>query len=69
MARGKSPEELFELAEKLGRNLTDEEVEQIAGGSNWQGGTCPACGSDNTKVEVIGGTAVNKCNACGHTWI
>lgn len=69
MARGKSPQELLELSKKIGRKLTDEEVEQIAGGSGWQAGTCPSCGSDNTTATSVGGAPLSQCNACGHTWM
>ena len=69
MARGKNPKELLELAKKIGRKLTDEEVEQIAGGDGWQAGACPACGSNDTTATPMSGATVCKCNACGHTWI
>ena len=69
MARGKSPEEMFELAEKLGRKLTDEEVEQVAGGATLkEGPRCPNCGSVGTVTFVSENPHRSVCGDCGYEW-
>ena len=69
MVSGKSPEEIFELAKKLGRKLTDEEIEQVAGGAaGWCVDPCPKCGSRNTGINGQKSPRDSYCNDCGHRW-
>ena len=42
-AKGKTAEELVELAQEEGIELTDEQLEAVSGG--WVGRECPYCGS------------------------
>ncbi len=42
---GKSPEELRALAKEEGRDLSDEELESIAGGDGWSYTVCRYCGA------------------------
>ena len=65
----KSLEEMFELAKKLGRKLTDEEVGQIAGGAILkEGGQCPNCGSVGTVTFVSENPHRSVCGECGYEW-
>ena len=45
VAKCTSPEEVLELAKKEGYELSDDEIEQIVGGSAWDHARCPFCGS------------------------
>ena len=73
LAIGKSPDELIELAKENGVELTQEQLNQIAGGSWFPGSAlevgCPSCGSKNVHVSSIGQTMLYKCNDCGKTWM
>ena len=47
----KGPEEIMEMAKAEGYELTDEELEDIAGGSFWMNEYyCPMCGSHDVAV-------------------
>lgn len=72
-AVGKSPDELVELAEENGVELSQEQLEQIAGGG-WLPGSaiddgCPDCGSKNVHVSSIGQTMCYECKNCGKKWM
>ncbi|MDO4806357.1 MAG: transposase [Coriobacteriales bacterium] len=62
----KDPNELIELAKLEGIPLTDEELDQIAGGGTlWDPPKrCPKCGS--TKIHNY--TSQWFCKSCGHKW-
>ena len=48
--------------------LTDDELEQVTGGSEWVSGNCPYCGTPYS--EEFNGN--NTCKVCGQsliTWI
>lgn len=60
-----SPEELLALARDEGRELSDDELEQIAGGGGgWvdENKACPDCGAKPTYINGIG---IRYCAACG----
>ena len=56
------PEDVLELAKQEGYELSDEEIEQIAGGSGWEHGRCPICGSYCRLHRATGA----KCLNCGY---
>ena len=67
----KTPEEALEFAKELGRELTQDELDQIAGcGSTWGDGknpaVCPKCGSDRIGFHLREHYAY--CSNCGHRW-
>ena len=62
MAERSTPEELLELAKGEGYELSDEELELIAGGGAWDGGSCPKCGSYLRLFRATGA----KCLSCGY---
>jgi len=68
---GKSPEEILALVEKEGLELTDQELEQVAGGWGESGTKCPKCGSGNvvmTQPDPHSAWMVYDCVDCGHHW-
>lgn len=72
-ARGKSPEELLKLADEAGMELTDEQVDQIAGGVAWDPPNvfkdgCPKCGSKDISYGNVGQIMWYTCRKCGHKW-
>ena len=64
----KTPGDLAKLAESVGKELTDEELEAFAGGATWSsndnsGQPCPYCGK---HVDYESGTKMPKyCPHCG----
>lgn len=73
----RTPEEFLAFAKAEGIELTDEQLETVAGGSgkSWDGKrTCPSCGSSNTAAfgnyDSNGIFIVHycQCYACGHQW-
>ena len=73
LAIGKTPDELVEIAEENGIELSREQLDQIAGGG-WLPSSaiddgCPNCGSKNVHVSSIGQTMVYKCKNCGKEWM
>ena len=64
-ARCHTPEELLKFAKEEGIELSDEDLEKIAGGDEWSIPDCPDCGSSNTQ-----GYGYNfMCRDCGYLWI
>ena len=63
-AKGKTAEELVNLAQDEGVELTDEQLEAVSGG--WTGKTCPNCGSDN--VTLANNVVDYRCYDCGYEW-
>lgn len=64
----KNQEELLALAKQEGIELTDEQLEAVAGGL-CEGSQCPKCGSMNTKKgwTMLEGD-YNHCLDCDHYW-
>ena len=61
----KSAGELVELAKEEGVELTDEQIERIAGGGLWNHpGSCPVCGKGN----IYHYAAEYHCKDCGYVW-
>ena len=61
----KTLDELIELANAEGVELTDEQIEQISGGGVWNHPqSCPVCG----KGTIYHYAAEYHCKDCGHVW-
>ena len=70
---GKTPEEILALAQEMGIELTDEQLESVAGGKkDWTGSPvkqCPDYGSKNVSQYHSGNySQLFKCNNCGVIW-
>jgi ribosomal protein S27AE len=61
-----TPEQMLEAAKEEGYELSDEELEGIAGGGEWKNECCPRCGHTGTMYNP--GTKVSRCGKCGLTW-
>lgn len=59
-----SPEELIALAQEEGIELSDEQLEKVAGGSWGSNPGCPECGSSNVAWDDHLGLFI--CNSCGY---
>lgn len=68
----KTPEEMLELAREEGYELSDENLEQINGGSMWDSGTqCPKCHGANVmeiQPDIHSGRIIRECRGCGYSW-
>ena len=68
----KTPEEVLRLAKDEGYELTDEELDQVAGGGGWgKRLECPECGSTDVFAIPTGGyqtRGVHGCRSCGNHW-
>ena len=66
----KTPEEILALAKKVGRELSSDELDAIAGGEEkWQRYQCPRClGHDVEERTSIIGNVFYECLSCGHKW-
>lgn len=66
VAECQTPEELFALAKAESVDLTDEDLDKIAGGGRWNFVVdCPKCGSHRTgraSKDQFG------CKDCGYRW-
>ena len=63
---GKTPEEILTLSQEEGYELSDEELEDVAGGGSWTDLKCPACGSENLEHWI--GSDKTTCRDCGANW-
>lgn len=69
----KTANELISLAEEEGVELSDDELQEIAGGG-WSPKDalpkCPVCGSYAILINPMPGTgcAICTCHDCGHQW-
>ena len=61
-----TPEQILEAAREEGYELSDEELDSIAGGGEWKNDCCPRCG--HTGTMYCPGTGVSRCGKCGLTW-
>ena len=67
----KTPEEVMAVVREEGIELTDEQLDAVAGGgSNWAGWeTCPQCGSTRvTEFLSPDGFAEYSCFNCSYYW-
>ena len=64
--REMTPAQILEAAKEEGYELSDEELENIAGGGEWTNECCPNCG--HTGTMYCPGTGVSRCGKCGSTW-
>lgn len=61
-------EEILKMIFPPNGEISDEELDNIAGGSSKEGPKCPRCGS--TNVESFGfDTPNSKCRECGYIFI
>jgi len=62
----KSPADILALAQEEGYELTDDELDQISGGS-WMGSAlrCPFCGSSKAEPQ---GMHSYRCSACNQVF-
>jgi len=61
-----NPEDVLNFIGKKGYELTEEQLEQVAGGGEWKNECCPRCGHTGTMHNP--GTKVSRCGKCGLTW-
>ena len=64
----KSPEELFELAKAEGRQLTEDELAEIAGGEEWYNQGCNGIkhlGPFTLALTTADGDKLYTCKTCG----
>ena len=67
----KTPEEILSMAKDEGIELSDEQLEGIAGGGMWDkpgADGCPSCGSHDISYSNVGQTVWMTCRNCGHKW-
>ena len=68
---GKTPKEVLDLAKDEGVELTDEQLDQISGGVDWdvldtlKKGRCPRCDGNEFILTEVNGRSVCKCQNCG----
>ena len=65
----KDPQELFALAKENGVELTDEQMEQVSGGEDWDmlvTKKCDKCGTEVTVNVKVNSAA--QCPTCGN-WV
>ena len=74
VASASSPEDILELAKTEGYELTDEQLEEVAGGGIWDrthdahSDGCPKCGSHDLNYSSVGQIMWYTCKKCGHKW-
>ena len=61
-----SPAQILEAAKEEGYELSDEDLDGIAGGGKWSNDCCPTCG--HTGTMYCPSTGVSRCGKCGSTW-
>ena len=62
-----APEDLLKHIEEEGYDLTDEEMDRVAGGSDdWKAGVCPKCGCPFSQYNEE--TKTYFCTRCENTW-
>ena len=65
-----TPEQILALARKVGRDLSDDELDAIAGGEEkWHKIECPRCHSlDVEEHTSLVGNLFYECPSCGLKW-
>ena len=53
-------------AKEESRELTDKELENVAGSGKWERDSCPNCG--HTGILTSKNNDMSKCGKCGATW-
>ena len=61
-----TPEQILEAAHEEGYELTDDQLDGIAGGGEWTNDCCPGCG--HTGTLYCPGTGESRCGKCGLKW-
>ena len=61
-----TPAQILEAAREEGYELSDEELDGVAGGGQWENKGCPNCG--HTGPMYCPGTGESRCGKCGSTW-
>ena len=61
-----TPEEILAAAREEGYELSDEDLEGIAGGGEWKNECCPRCGHTGTMYNPA--QKKSRCGKCGLTW-
>ena len=69
LKEGKTAEEILTAVKEEGYELSDEDLQGVAGGHMWEPQACPQCGSTSTdwdtEIPVRGNMMTFKCNDCG----
>ena len=65
---GKSTQEVFEILKEEGTELTEEQLEAVAGGSGWEDYGYFFCEKCNHLVEVRKPKTQATCENCGYTF-
>ncbi len=68
-----STDELFALVQEEGIELSDEQLEQISGGSKWSDGTgsyvyCPFCRHEISTTDYVGSSFTVFCDNCNSSF-
>lgn len=58
--------DVLRYAKEEGVELSDEQLEKVAGGGAWVCDYCPSCG--DTGIMYNPALGVNWCGNCGHVW-
>ena len=61
-----TPEQILAAAREEGYELSDEELDGIAGGGEWRNDACPTCG--HTGTMYCPGSGESRCGKCGAKW-
>ena len=61
-----TPEQILEAAQEEGYELSDADLEMIAGGGEWKNECCPRCGHTGTMYNPA--LEKSRCGKCGLTW-
>ena len=70
LKEGKTVKEVLNAIEAEGRELSDDDLQSVAGGHMWDEQGCPQCGSVNTEwdssIPVRGNIMTWVCRDCGY---
>ena len=65
---GKSTQEVLDILREEGTELTEEQLEMVAGGSGWEDYAYFFCKNCNYLVEVRKPNTKATCDNCGNTF-